>query len=71
MSAGVAEVGTHDDLMARRGQYAELYGIPSRRVSLTLKSADDVMQSPFIVQLYERDTECADRYFGYSGGASR
>ena len=38
MSAGVAEVGTHDDLMARRGQYAELYGIPSRRVSLTLKS---------------------------------
>ena len=25
--ARVAEVGSHDDLMARGGQYAELYGI--------------------------------------------
>jgi ATP-binding cassette subfamily B protein len=23
----VVEVGTHDDLLSRRGQYAELYGI--------------------------------------------
>ena len=25
--AKVAEVGTHEDLLARQGQYAELYGI--------------------------------------------
>jgi ATP-binding cassette subfamily B protein len=25
--AHVVEVGTHDDLMAKRGQYSELYGI--------------------------------------------
>jgi ATP-binding cassette subfamily B protein len=25
--ARVAEVGTHDDLMAKGGQYSELYGI--------------------------------------------
>ena len=28
--AKVAEVGTHDELMAKRGQYAELYGIQAK-----------------------------------------
>ena len=47
--AGVAEVGTHDELLARGGQYAELYGIqaaayrndanPAQRLVATSESA--------------------------------